>query len=161
MQRDIARRRLLGTALSAAVCGWAVPARACEVMTATLRVLHPWTRATVAGADTALLCMTFDEVHTTDRLVGVRTPIATGARLAGTTPGTPLDLSIPQGSTLELSEDGTHLLLTGLHAPLQVGRAYPLELQFEQAGVALASLSVDFTAANASALPAFPAFRFR
>jgi copper(I)-binding protein len=161
MPRHLGRRHLLGTALSVTVCGWAVPARACEVLTSTLRVLHPWTRATVAGADTAVLCMTFDEVHTADRLVGVRTPIATGARLAGTAPDTPLDLPIPQGSTLELHEDGTHLLLTGLHLPLQVGRAYPLELQFEQAGVALASLSVDFTAANASAMPSFPAFRFR
>ena len=54
------------------------PARACEFFSSHLRIWHPWTRATRVDADTARLCMRFDEVQTSDRLIGVKTPVAGG-----------------------------------------------------------------------------------
>jgi copper(I)-binding protein len=122
------------------------PARACEYMTSHLRITHPWTRATEPGADSAVLGMRFDEVTQADRLIGVHTPVATGAAFAGAAPGTPLDLAIPRGSVVELGHGGPPLRLTGLLVPLQVGRAYPLELHFAESGVVLAQLTVDFPA---------------
>ena len=62
----------------------------------------------------------FDEVQRADRLVAVRTPIATGAELAGANAGDALSFDIPEGAEIELHELGRHLRLTGLLAPVQV-----------------------------------------
>ncbi|WP_457352903.1 copper chaperone PCu(A)C [Roseateles sp. P5_D6] len=140
------RRRLL-LAASAAYLGLARPARACEFFSSHLRIWHPWTRTARVDADTAVLCMRFDEVQRADRLIGVETPVAAGARLAG--PGAPAkaqDLSLPiqPGQTLELTEDGLHIELLDLQQPLQIGRSYPLRLIFEFAEPVNATLNVDF-----------------
>ena len=77
------RRSLLcaGFALGAAAV---VPAaRASEFMTSTLRVTHPWTRATSHDATSAELCMKFDEVMQSDRLILVASPVAAGAEMGG------------------------------------------------------------------------------
>jgi copper(I)-binding protein len=147
------RRRLFLSGLGAAATTMFVPpARACEYFTSTLRVIHPWTRAT-AGVDEAVLCMGFDSVRQDDRLIAVRTPVATDVRLSSAEAGAPLDLAIPAGQALELDESGLHLRLLGLRQPLQVGRTYPLELDFAHGGSVIGLLNVDFTA--------MPTFRFR
>lgn len=144
------RRTVLRASL-AACAAWAVPvARACEYYTGVLRVTHPWTRATAPDASAAVLCMRFDEVSELDRLVGVSTPVASGVEMGGPEAGRPVDVPIAKGSEVELTEGGLHVRLTGLKHPLQVGREYPLTLEFERSGVVLARLSVDF-----------PAMRFR
>ncbi|MGM9480556.1 copper chaperone PCu(A)C [Roseateles sp. NT4] len=140
-------RRHLLLAASAAYLGLPRPARACEFFSSHLRIWHPWTRSTRVDADTARLCMRFDEVQRTDRLIGVETPVATGVRLAG--PGAPasaqdLSLLIREGETLTLTEDGLHLELLDLQHPLQIGRSYPLRLIFERAQAVNATLNVDF-----------------
>jgi copper(I)-binding protein len=43
-------------------------------------------------------------------------------------------LEIPAGGTVELRPGGTHIMLTGLKAPLKKGDMIMLELKFEQAG---------------------------
>jgi copper(I)-binding protein len=138
-------RRHLIIALGAA--GLARPAQACEFFSSRLRIFHPWTRATRIDADTARLFMRFDEVETSDRLVGIQTPLAGGARLAG--PGAPADaqglsLLIPAGETLTLAEDGLHIELLDLKQPLQIGRSYPMHLHFEAAEPVKAMFNVDF-----------------
>lgn len=141
-----ARRHLLRTGLAlGAVCALR-PARACEYQADYLRVTHPWTRATAADASTAVLCMRLDEVTATDRLIGASTPVASAVEMGGALGGQPVDLLVPQGSVVELHEDGPHLRLTGLRHALQTGREYPLTLEFERSGTVLARLSVDFTA---------------
>jgi periplasmic copper chaperone A len=140
------RRWVLRTGLAvAAGAAWPL-ARACEFHAGTLRVTHPWTRATAADATTAVLCMRIDEVSLADRLIGASTPVATGAEMGGPEPGLAVDVPIEVGSTVELDDSATHLRLTGLKHPLQTGREYPLTLTFERSGLLLARLSVDFTA---------------
>ena len=138
------RRRLLGAAAALAAGVLCPPARACEVVAEYLRITHPWTRGTAPGAPVGLLCMKLDEVLEDERLLDVRTPVATGVQLAGAAPGTPLDLASPAGSLIEMHEHGVHLQLTGLRLNLEAGRSYPLELQFARSGVVRAVLSVDF-----------------
>lgn len=138
------RRHLL---LALAAAPLARPAQACEFFSSRMRIWHPWTRATRVDADTARLCMRFDEVQTTDRLIGLETPVAGGARLAG--PGAPegvagLSLLIPAGRELTLAEDGLHIELLDLQQPLQVGRSFPLRLIFESAEPVNATLNVDY-----------------
>ncbi|HEY8880653.1 MAG TPA: copper chaperone PCu(A)C [Roseateles sp.] len=147
MRTNALPRRHLILAASAAYFGLARPARACEFFSSHLRIWHPWTRSTRVDADTARLCMRFDEVQKSDRLIGVETPVAASVRLAG--PGAPTDrqdLSLPirEGETLTLSEDGLHLELLDLQQPLQIGRSYPLRLIFEFAEPVNATLNVDF-----------------
>lgn len=139
------RRRFLFASAAALGLGTSMrPALACEFFTGRLRVTHPWTRATAAGATTAVLCMGLDEVQQADRLLGVRTPMASGVEMGGPQAGRPLDLALEPGQKLDLTEDGLHLRLTGLTGPLHVGRQYRMELLFEQAGPVATALSVDF-----------------
>ena len=152
MTPAIDRRRLLQSGLALGV-GLASPAtRACEFFSTHLRITHPWARASLDNAGTAVVCLGFDQVRQADRLIGVHSPVASGAQLAGagTNPAInsainpAINLPIPSGQDTLLSEDGTHILLTGLTVPLEVGRQYPLQLVFERGGVIDASLSIDY-----------------
>lgn len=145
MSRVLQRRSIVRAGLAACVLAAWPSARACEFHAGNLRVTHPWTRATALDAQTAVLCMRIDEVVEADRLIGARTPVATGAEMGGPEHGRPVDVPIAQGSVIELFEEGLHLRLTGLRHGLQVGREYPLELEFERTGLLLARLSVDFS----------------
>lgn len=135
------RRHLIALSLAPALLP---QARACEYTTPYLRVLHPWTRAT--SGDRCLVSMKFEDVFETERLVGVQTPVAGGARLAGPGAAPQVDFEIPAGRPSQLHEEGTVLELTGLQMPLEVGRSYPLTLVFAKAGEIPATLNVDFTA---------------
>lgn len=144
--RPLLRRHLL-LAAGGLCLGLNRPVQACEFFSTHMRIWHPWTRATRVDADTAVLCMRFDEVQQADCLIGVETPMARGVRLAG--PGAPqgaqaLDLAIPAGQDLTLTEDGLHLELLDLQQPLQIGRSYPLRLVFALGGAVNATLNVDY-----------------
>lgn len=141
------RRRLLLASAAAGLMPWAGPASACEFYSSRMRIWHPWTRATRVDADTAKVCMRFDEIERADRLIGLETPVATGARLAG--PGaapdaTHLDLALQPGQDLTLSENGLHIELLDLQQPLQVGRSFPLRLLFASGDSVNALLNVDY-----------------
>lgn len=139
-RRNFLQRSVLG--LGAAL---GVPhARACEFQADTLRVTHPYCHATEPGSTEAVVCMKFDEVTRSDRLVGVRTPVASGADVAGAMARPTVDFEIPEGQETWLHERGTWLRLTGLRGPLGIGRAYPLTLEFEHGGTVLAQLTVDY-----------------
>jgi hypothetical protein len=138
------RRRCLQAGAAWCATLVAPTTRACEYFSPTLRVWHPWTRATAADSAFAVLHMTFDEVTRRDRLVAASTPIAGRVELAGPGLGPAIDLDIPMGQDLVLSEHGVHLRLFELNRPLEVGRSYPLKLGFEHGGLVQATLNVDF-----------------
>lgn len=122
-----------------------VPAgRACEVVAANLTIVHPWTRATAQGATSAIVCMSFQDVTQADRLIGVQTPIAAGAEMAGDGARPGVNFAIREGQTTVLGETGRQLRLVGLKVALEVGRSYPMSLTFLKAGTVNASLSVDY-----------------
>lgn len=145
-QRSVSRRAVLGAAAALALPS----ARACEFFAPTLRVYHPWTRATEEGDASTIVSMKFDQVTRSDRLIGVHTPVAEGAELGGLLASPRIDLEIPQGSEIALSEGGTYVRLTGLRQALGVGRSFPLTLVFAVGGELPAQLNIDY-----------PSFRFR
>jgi copper(I)-binding protein len=125
----------------ALACTLAIPAaRACEFQVSTLTIVHPWVRATREGATAATVCMKFKDVFETDRLIGVRTPVATAFEL-GAGAGA---IEIPAGRETLLTEAGAELRLLGLQVPLQMGRMFPLTLSFEKGGDVRTDLNVDF-----------------
>jgi copper(I)-binding protein len=144
LHHTLNRRRSLQSGLALGLALVLPAARACEYFSPTLRVTHPWARASAPGASTAVVSMKFDDVSQDDRLVGVQTPVATGAELGGPGAESGLDLPIPSGRETLLSETGLHLRLTGLQLPLEVGRSYPLKLTFERGGVVNATLNIDY-----------------
>lgn len=145
MHHPLLTRRCLLQAGAAAACSWAaLPTRACEFFGPTLRVTHPWTRATSDEATTAVVCMKFDEITQDDKLIGLETAFATGAEMVVGGHAMAINLPLPSGQIHTLTEFGTHLRLTGLTQPLGLGRAYPIRLLFEQGGVMRADLLVDF-----------------
>jgi copper(I)-binding protein len=138
----IRRRQVLHAGLAAGASLVLPSARACEFFSSTLRVFHPWTRAT-GDATSAIVSMEFDQVIETDRLIGVETPMAAGAEIGGRGANRALDLVIPQGQETRLSETGIYLRLVGLTSPLYIARSYPLRLVFEKGGALETNLSVD------------------
>lgn len=120
------------------------PARACEFFAPTLRIYRPWSRATAEGDAHAVLCMTFDEVTRSDRLLAVHTPVAERVVLQRAGTAAAVDLALPAGSCTELDEGGLHLRLLGLRHPLGVGRNYPLELRFEHDGTVVGDFDVIY-----------------
>lgn len=144
MHHPLDRRRLLlsmGLGLVASIT--AGRARGHEIITSTMRITHPWSRATAPGAAFAVLCMKFDEVSANDRLVLVETPVARGAELGGTAAGPVVDFPIRTGEETYLAETGTYVRLVDLAHPLELGRIYPLRLGFEKGGTYVTTFSID------------------
>ena len=150
------RRGILKTGLALCAALVLPQARACEFYTSTLRITHPWTRATEPNATTAVLCMKIDQVTVTDRLIGVETPVASGAELIRDGASSALNLTLPIGSETLLSEDGMHVRLVGLKHPLLTGRSYPLVLVFAKGGNVNAELNVDYESKPYAPLGASP-----
>lgn len=144
MSQPFDRRDILRIGLAACAALAAPAARGCEFFAPTLRIAHPWTRATDPDAKFAVVCMSFDQVTQTDRLVAVHTPVAAKAELGGQGKARDLDLLIPEGRETVLSESGVHLRLVGLTSALEVGRTYPLTLVFDVGGSVRAQLTVDY-----------------
>lgn len=138
------RRRLLQTSFALGAALVLPRARACEFFTTSLRITHPWTRASAEGDRFAIVNMKFDEVTRADRLVGVETPVAESADMGGAQAGPKVDFFIPEGQNSALSESGTFLRLVDLKFPMLPGREFPLKLVFEQAGPVATTLTVDY-----------------
>ena len=144
MTDAIQRRVVLRAGLAVGVSLLAPSVRACEFFSSNLRIYRPWSRASVAGATTAMLSMTFDEVREDDRLVHVETPVAEAAALGGIGAAARIDFAIPEGRESVLHESTTYVHLLRLRHPLEVAREYPLTLFFERGGAVAADFDIDY-----------------
>lgn len=103
-----------------------------------VKVANPWTRATPAGATTAVAYLKITNTGSTPlRLVGGSTPVAQrveihsmsmegGVMRMRPVPG----LDIAPGATVELKAGGLHLMLIGLNRQLTQQEQVPLTLIF-------------------------------
>lgn len=158
MPTPLSRRNLLHAAVAFSAPFVAHRSQACEYFAPTLRVTHPWTRATPASAGFAVLGMRFDDVSQDDQLLDVQTPVAKSVVLVRSAPSSvvgagvvtvALPLDIPAGSQTVLGQadgglSGPHLRLLGLTQDLEAGRSYPLQLVFKHGGSVKAQLNVDY-----------------
>lgn len=135
------RRHLL--VLSAAVTLAGLPAAAHDYTLGSLKIGHPWARATPPTAPAGGGFLTITNTGTTaDRLVSA-TSAAAGQvqvhemkmdgnvmRMRELENG----LEIPPGATVTLAPGGLHLMMMGLKNPLKENTRVPLTLVFEKAG---------------------------
>ena len=99
-----------------------------------------WVRATAAGQSTTAAYVTISNRGGTDRLIGVSSPVGTASVHTTTTDNGVVrmrsvgDLEIPSGSTVSLEPGGTHVMISRLNRPLEVGQSVALELAFARSG---------------------------
>lgn len=123
----------------------------------SLKIHHPWTRATPKGADVAGGFMSIENTgKDDDRLIAIT---VTGVKHAdihemamanGMMTMRPLadGLAIPAGKTIVLKPGGFHVMMMGLNAPLNEGDYVKASLTFEKAGQVDIEFVVEAQGAN-------------
>lgn len=118
------------------------PAAAHEYEIGSVKIVHPWARATAGGSPNGAVYMTLSVAGSeADRLLAVSTPAAKRAQLHrtimddGVMKMRPVDaVEIAPGPPTVMQPGGLHVMLMGLAAPLEEGDLLPLTLTFEHAG---------------------------
>ena len=140
-------KRLLLAALFLASCG--------QSGSPDLEIADAWARETVSGQGSTAAYMTIVNSGTADdRLIAVAAPPPVSAELHATESSGGISrmrelasgLGIPAGSNIELRPGGTHVMLTGLDAPLRRGESLKLRHRFEKSG----EMPLDFRVAPAT-----------
>src|SRR5258708_1254758 len=122
----------------------------------TIKIVHPFARATAATAKTGVAYLTIvnSGAHD-DRLIAVSSPVAERSE-----PHTTIDdngvmrmrplpaIDVKAGSRAEFKPGGMHLMLIGLKAPLKEGQTFTLTLTFEKAGALETTVTVEAAGAK-------------
>ena len=128
------RRILLATLLLASCSKSGAP---------DLQIADAWARETVAGQIATAAYMTIDNRGPgDDRLTGVEATAPARAMLHVSESSGGVSrmremaagLALPSGTAVQLKPGGTHVMITGLGAPLRSGDLMKLRLQFERSG---------------------------
>jgi copper(I)-binding protein len=141
-------RKLLLLSLSLVIVGTALGH---EFALGSLRIDHPWARATPPVAQTGAAYLTLhndgDEV---DRLLSVEAPVSESVELHAHTMENGVmrmrqvpSVELPAGARVSLEPGGLHLMLIGLEAPLNDGNSFPATLTFERAGSVVVQIKVE------------------
>ena len=119
---------------------------ACKPATPTapaIEIRDAWARETAPGQTNGAAYFTIVNMGSVgDSLVSVTTPAASMAMIHGSSSSSNgviamrmmADLPVPGSATVKLAPLGTHVMLTGLSAPLHAGDRVPLTLRFARAG---------------------------
>ncbi|HEV2544280.1 MAG TPA: copper chaperone PCu(A)C [Methylobacterium sp.] len=134
------------------------PAQAHDYAAGSLKIGHPWSRATPGGAKVAGGYLTVTNTGAEpDRLTGGmieaagRGELHTMSMEGGVMKMAPLanGLEIPPGQTVTLAPSGNHLMFLDLKAPLKKGERVKGTLSFERAGRVSVEFAVESLAAKA------------
>jgi copper(I)-binding protein len=129
--------------LSSAVALFGLPAIAHDYTIGSLKIGHPWARATPPTAPSGGGFLTVTNTGATaDRLVSATSPAAAQVQVhemkmdGAIMRMRELDngLEIPPGATVTLAPGGVHLMMMGLKAPFKEATRVPVTLVFEKAG---------------------------
>ncbi|MDR3374117.1 MAG: copper chaperone PCu(A)C [Ancalomicrobiaceae bacterium] len=143
------KRILLATLLTFAGSGLAL---AHEYKLGSLEIVHPWTRATPAGAKTGGGYLTIVNKGAADKLVSAASDVAGKVELheMGVKDGVmmmkplPDGVAVPANGKVEFKPGGYHVMFLDLKAPFKKGDKVKVHLTFEKAGAA----DVDFEVAG-------------
>jgi copper(I)-binding protein len=129
--------------LSSVVAFSGLPASAHDYTLGSLKIGHPWARATPPTAPAGGGFLTVTNTGTTaDRLISATSPAASQVQVhemkmdGSIMRMRELDngLAIPPGATVTLAPGGFHLMMIGLKEPLKETTRVPVTLVFEKAG---------------------------
>ncbi len=137
---------LIGGALAL----WSSLSVAHEYWAGTLKIEHPWSRATAAGAAVGAGFMTITNSGRADALLAASSPVAERVELhLGRIENRVMQMrrleriELPAGETVRLEPGGLHLMLIGLKQPLVEGSRVPLVLRFAGSGERKIELQVE------------------
>jgi len=105
-----------------------------------IQVSDAWARATAPGQSSGAVYAIIANGGGADRLVGVSTRAGTAMLHANDDEGgvarmrMVADMVVPARARVELAPGATHVMLSGLKAPLAAGGRFPLTFQFAGAG---------------------------
>jgi periplasmic copper chaperone A len=133
-------------------------ASAHEYALKSLKIDHPFARATPPGAKTGGVFVTVENTGSqSDRLMSVSSPVAGVAELHEMSVDAGVmrmrgvaALEVKPGETLQLKPGGYHVMLSELRQPLKVGDRFPMTLKFQNAGVVEVSVWVEEMGAGGS-----------
>jgi copper(I)-binding protein len=125
----------------------------------SLKIDHPFARATPPGAKTGGVFVSVENTGgQSDRLLSVSTPMAGVAELHQMSVDAGVmrmrgvaALEVRPGETLQLKPGGYHVMLSELRQPLKVGDRFPMTLKFQNAGTVEVSVWVEAMGAGARA----------
>jgi copper(I)-binding protein len=125
----------------------------------SIKIGHPWARATTPGAQTGGGYLKLENNGAADRLVSVSSSVSQSSELHSMSmEGNVMKMEmldkgvdLPAGKTVELKPGGMHIMLVGLKAPLKEGTSFPLKLKFEKAGEITVDVKVESLTANPAA----------
>lgn len=109
----------------------------------SIKVDHPWARATPGGAQTGAVYMKLvNSADSDDRLTGGASPVAKEVQIhemkveggVMKMQELPNGLAVPAKGSVTLKPGSYHVMLIGLKKPLKKGQHFPLTLTFEKAG---------------------------
>jgi copper(I)-binding protein len=143
-------KTLTKTLCALALAAVALAAAAHSYTAGTLKIAHPWSRATVPGQPGGGFLKIENTGKTADRLLGGSTPVAERVELhTMAMDGNVMrmrevqSIDLPPGQTVALEPGRLHLMLMGLKAPLKADTKVPLTLKFEKAGEVKVELKVE------------------
>ena len=150
----------LSLSLAAALALSASLAAAHDFKAGPLKIGHPWSRATPAGAKVGGGYLTIENTGTApDRLVSVAAPFAARSEIHematkdGIMTMRPLEngVEVPAGGKVEFKPGGYHIMFMELKQPLKQGETVKGTLTFEKAGSVDVEFKVDSIAAKGGA----------
>lgn len=118
----------------------------------SLRIDHPWSRATPPGTPTGGGFMVIhNDGDSADRLLGGYSDFTVDISIHQTTledgimkmQPLPTGLEIPAGGSVSLEPGSYHLMLMGLESPLVEGDRRSITLEFEKAGTIEVNLTIN------------------
>lgn len=137
---------MLGTAFLLA----AAAAFAHDYTLGSLRIDHPWARASAGPARNGAAFFTVENSGEVDRLVAVSSDISQRVELhthrmeGNVMQMRPVEaIEVPAHGTATLQPGGFHVMLIGLAQPLKEGDRFPLTLTFERAGTVTVEVKVE------------------
>lgn len=113
-----------------------------------IAVSDAWARATAPGQSNAAIYATIANTGAADQLVGVATGAGMAMLHANESKGGVARMRmiaavpVPAQGRVSLTPGGTHVMLTGLKAPLAAGTQFPMTLRFAASGERTVDVSV-------------------
>ncbi len=116
----------------------------------SIKIDHPYARATAPGQPAGGGYMTLINGGVADRLVSASAGVSRSVELHEMKMEGDLmkmrqvdGIEMSRGSTVELKPGGFHVMFIGLKAPLREGASFPMKLTFEKAGELTVEVEVE------------------